>query len=1314
MILVMALLVTNNGVSIAAETQQIFTDTETHWAKDTIESWSQQGLIKGYPDGTARPDQQISRAELVTLINRIFGFEEGNTAFSDVTSTDWYYADITKAVNAGYLNQDPQTAFGPDVLMTREEAVNTIANAFKLVTTDEVGTFDDDEQILSAYRANIYTMQALGYVQGYPDGEFKPKAVITRAEIVKVFDNIVDAWVVAEGVTENQVITGNMVVNHEDVILKDLTIEGDLYLAEGIGEGDVSLDNVTVIGTTYINGGGENSITMNDCVLGNIVVNKNNGTVRLVVSGKTIVLKVTVESSAKLEELDLEDAGFQEVNITGDNSVAELIGTYDFLQIDGSNVTITMDNGVILELEITEEGVSINDEPVTTGVFADVVNGVIPEEGTSSGSTSGSSSVKEWTMVWNDEFNGTEIDLTKWTYDIGNYIVDDQGAAISAGWGNNELEYYTDSSNNSYIEDGNLVIQALEETTADAFGTYDYTSAKLKSNGLYSQKYGRYEIKAKFPEGAGLWPAIWMLPEDNVYGAWASSGEIDIFEGWGSDTSKAAGTLHYGGVWPNNKYSGKDYHFEESSSTMDFHEYALEWEPGEIRWYVDDVLYQTQNNWNAVDGNDEKFSFPAPFDEEFYFIMNLAVGGTFDGDPTDQTAFPSKMEVDYVRAYELTGRDYMTPVEPVVEAEAFPAGAKVPAIDGNYISNGDFTAPIQDNADASLDFSDEWNFVHLADFGGDGDATIEDIGGSNYAKIDVTNAGSQSYSVQMIQLTTLGKGRYYTLSFDAKASASRDVSVKLSGGADAGWTAYSDNYSMSLTDTVQSYEETFQMTAESDIAARLEFNLGLNTDDVWIGNVALVEVDAPEVDYDAAKAVLADGNSIYNGSFDKETIDRMAYWNFTTDGAVATASISESTRELKVDISNGGNGPESIILDQKGIKVTANKGYKLAFEAKAEVARAIQVSIVSKDGTVEYLASEAVNITDTMTQYEIDFTMSETTDLESQLIFEFGGEDSDVYLDNVSLKATSVDYSSINVYPLENGSFSDGLDNWAPFVMGEYESWSPSDATFTTTGGAVEILIDNTGGNDWEIQFNQENINLNEKVTYEVSFEVSSTIGRQIDVTIENAGYDRYFEATGVTVTTDAAIHIFEFEMPKDDTVNLKFLLGNVGGAEALGSHTITIDNVICQVKTDVINGAFDDGNTAWGSWYADWEMAAPSISVIDAEMKAAIDSEGSQFWSIQIFQENVLLEDGEIYVLVFDAKSTVARKIQPIIENMVGGEKYLLETTSLTDELQSFSYEFEMNSDASGKLIFALGKIEDVVGLPHDVIIDHVSLIKR
>lgn len=245
---------------------------------------------------------------------------------------------------------------------------------------------------------------------------------------------------------------------------------------------------------------------------------------------------------------------------------------------------------------------------------------------------------QEYQLVWSDEFDGNELDLTKWEYQIGN--------GPPSGWGNNELEYYR--AENAVVKDGFLTIIAKKEN----YNGFNYTSARIRTKGKGDWKYGKFEVRAKMPKGKGMWPAIWMMPTDNVYGGWAASGEIDIMEYLGHDTTKVYGTLHYGGSWPNNKSSGKSYTLKNGGFNEDFHTFTLIWEEGKIQWLVDGELYQTQTSWYTAGAN-----FPAPFDQRFHMILNLAVGGNWPGNPDGSTKFPQEFVIDYVRVYQKVSTD---------------------------------------------------------------------------------------------------------------------------------------------------------------------------------------------------------------------------------------------------------------------------------------------------------------------------------------------------------------------------------------------------------------------------------------------------------------------------------------------------------------------------------------------------------------------------------------------------------------------------------------------------------------------------------
>ena len=238
-----------------------------------------------------------------------------------------------------------------------------------------------------------------------------------------------------------------------------------------------------------------------------------------------------------------------------------------------------------------------------------------------------------WTLVWSDEFDGSALDASKWEVQLGD------GCPDLCGWGNGELQSY--ARDNLTVGGGVLTITAREEADGS------FTSARLRTLGKGDWTYGRFEVKAKLPTGQGLWPAIWLLFSDDTYGGWAASGEIDIMEAIGSEPDEIFGTLHYGGPFPDNVFTGKDFHLAAGTFADDFFVFIVEWEAGEIRWYINNVLYQTQTEWFSTGGD-----YPAPFDHAFHMILNVAVGGNLPGAPDETTVFPQQMVVDYVRVYQ--------------------------------------------------------------------------------------------------------------------------------------------------------------------------------------------------------------------------------------------------------------------------------------------------------------------------------------------------------------------------------------------------------------------------------------------------------------------------------------------------------------------------------------------------------------------------------------------------------------------------------------------------------------------------------------
>jgi beta-glucanase (GH16 family) len=250
---------------------------------------------------------------------------------------------------------------------------------------------------------------------------------------------------------------------------------------------------------------------------------------------------------------------------------------------------------------------------------------------------------KNYTLVWHDEFdgpNGSLPDPKKWTYDLG-----------GGGWGNQELESYTNRAENARVENGNLVITARKEDYAGSDNiAREYTSARLKTQGLFSQAYGRFEARIKIPAGQGMWPAFWMLGDNISSAGWPKCGEIDIMENVGKEPGMVHGSLHgpmtTGAATDLTSTArlsaGKDF-------ATAFHLYAVEWEPDTVRFYVDDSIYATFNASSVASTPTTAGSWV--FDHPFFLVLNVAVGGDWPGAPDSTTTFPQTMSIDYVRVY---------------------------------------------------------------------------------------------------------------------------------------------------------------------------------------------------------------------------------------------------------------------------------------------------------------------------------------------------------------------------------------------------------------------------------------------------------------------------------------------------------------------------------------------------------------------------------------------------------------------------------------------------------------------------------------
>ncbi len=381
---------------------------------------------------------------------------------------------------------------------------------------------------------------------------------------------------------------------------------------------------------------------------------------------------------------------------------------------------------------------------------------------------------EKFRLIWSDEFDGDVLNMNNWSYELGNWKLDENGNYITNGWGNNEQEFYTDK--NASVNDGILTISARHEKYTDEIqGTYEYTSSRLSTQYKFSTCGGRIEVRSRCDSGKSLWPAIWMLPEDSLYGGWATSGEIDIMEGWGSTPEKICGTIHFGDLWPNNTYLTKDYFFQNGDSTENWHTYTIEWERDYIRWYVDDVLYSEQTEWYSANRNS-----PAPFDQNFYLILNLAVGGHFDGvdgiygEPLTFADGDKKFQIDYVRVYENTQSDF-SPTE-------IRSAALKPYMEGSA-------------------------------------AALKNMDG--YSEFTIENVGTLEYGIMgLIPAQKVRVGESYRLSFGINSTADREAVVTVE---DSSYERYLDE---KISLSADSQRLAYDVEFEKDMSVDIKFQLG--------------------------------------------------------------------------------------------------------------------------------------------------------------------------------------------------------------------------------------------------------------------------------------------------------------------------------------------------------------------------------------------------------------------------------------------------------------------------------------------------------
>lgn len=449
---------------------------------------------------------------------------------------------------------------------------------------------------------------------------------------------------------------------------------------------------------------------------------------------------------------------------------------------------------------------------MVSGIFAGCAKEATPDTAPETSVTKTETpELSGYNLLWSDEFDGDTLNEENWNRELRD-----------PGWTNNELQEYTDSDDNIFVRDGKLVLKAIK-TEKD--GKEYYTSGKVNSQNKRDFMYGKVVVSAKVPEGQGLWPAIWMMPQDEqFYGQWPKCGEIDIMEVLGNQVDTAYGTLHYGE--PHAEQQGTVVLTDGSTFASEFHEYSVEWEPGEFRYYIDGEHYLTINDWfTAVNGEDEK-PYPAPFNQPFFVQMNLAVGGNWPGNPDETTDFDNaEFEIDYVRVYQKDAYD--------TNVKKPEKNFREPTADGNLIYNGDFK-------DAEP-LDDETNWFFLLFQNGQGAAEIKD----ETLIITSEAEGDVDYSVQLVQPELpMIKGKKYRLTFDARADEERDIVVCVSAPT-AGWIRYLPDTTQTISTEWETYTFDFEMKDKDDNNGRLEYNLGHrgSTATFYLKNVRIEEIE---------------------------------------------------------------------------------------------------------------------------------------------------------------------------------------------------------------------------------------------------------------------------------------------------------------------------------------------------------------------------------------------------------------------------------------------------------------------------------------
>lgn len=884
-----------------------------------------------------------------------------------------------------------------------------------------------------------------------------------------------------------------------------------------------------------------------------------------------------------------------------------------------------------------------------------------------------------YNLVWNDEFNGDTLNRNDWNVE-----------QHEAGWVNAELQEYVDTEENIYLEDGKLVLMP-KQTYDVATGKYSYTSGRISTQNKQTFTYGKFEARLKVPEGKGYLPAFWLMANDeNTYGQWPRCGEIDIMEVLGDKPAQEHGTIHYGN--PHQEQQGT-YTLAKGDFSDDFHVFTCEWEPGKITWYVDGKKFHEVTDWYSATEGGGTISYPAPFDQPFYVILNLAVGGTWVGYPDNARFEAQPYEIDYVRVYQKkAGYDETAAQKPektIVMRESDESG--------NYLLQGDF-----ETAD-DLSGSGAWQFKTANN--GAGSAVLaanKDVMNAingNSAIITTTNDGDVDYSIQLVQQKVPFKaGATYRLSFDAYAAADRKMLAVCESPANS-WHRYLEQ-EISLTTTSKTYSYDFEMIHSDDPDCCVEFNMGNTGSDagIVIDNVKLtiVNEDAEKRAsiMNPPKTVRADGNYIYNGKFEEGNTPRyLGDWNIPEGKNISVTSLADN-RRLKVESSAN----EIVTITQTAVPVAAESDYELSLDAE-----------IPENGTMKILFDGKTYevTTENDGSYHAEFTTGKTiSDRTFTISFQGAGT---FYLDNVRIDEAAL---------IKNGSFNAGFAGYETFVD------TGASATYVVDSqseeNAADFTINNTSDADWKIQLKQTGVELKKDQWYKLSFKVKSSRDRKISYAIQRDGsihdndWTPYVQQV-VEVSSEYQVIEKEFQMTEDTDPASVFniALGAVDGEIITEQHRVCIDDIVLEKingpelvakpynENLMKNTDFSNGTNDWSATIGEGDGASGSITTGNGMIRFDITNPGNHDYSVQMIQNGIPIEKGKTYAVWFYAQSDETRVINSNVMSKSapydwygGSGDVTLEAGVLKPVLYTFTMQKDTNPEAA--FFLSMGKFSE------------------